>query len=417
MNATRTRLITRRLTIAATAFVCLQFGAFAAIAIVAAAAQDANTQELTLFVKEQKPFTPGYPVGNIAIGDPEIADYKVMPGRREIMLFAKGKGETRLLIWDQKNVKRHDVKITVGVKEEMQAVADLKDLLKPFPTLEVRKLGEQVVVTGQVSTDADMDVVSRIIAAASAQNLVRLVKTSPMGAVVGPPPPTGSNAPGSTSPSSPGEPASPGATTTPGAPAAVAQVEYEVELLEAHVAFASGTYGVGIEPSGRTLFKKVVRVPFNGDTDVIIPGTAALSPKADNKLKQQANLRMRVRPTMLSEEGELTTFVSIETNVPVEGSKDPSVTRRARWELVSKHDEPFGLGGAELMAMPQVAQGRSKLGRILETAGGTAGLAGSAPGVSGYTGYVPSYLPYYDKDKKTQLLAVFRPRVVQGAAK
>ncbi len=341
-----------------------------------------------------------------------MADYKVMPGRKEIMLFAKGKGETRLLIWDQKNVKRHDVKITVGVKEEMQAETDLKDLLKPFPTVEVRKLGEQVVVTGQVSTDADMDAVGRIAAAASAQNLVRLVKTSPMGSVVGPPPSTGS-----TSPANTGEPASPGGTVATTAPAAAPQVEYEVELLEAHVAFASGTYGVGIEPSGRTLFKKVVRVPFNGDTDVIIPGTAALSPKADNKLKQQANLRMRVRPTMLSEEGELTTFVSIETNVPVEGSKDPSVTRRARWELVSKHDEPFGLGGAELMAMPQVAQGRSKLGRILETASSTTGLAGSAPGVSGYTGYVPSYLPYYDKDKKTQLLAVFRPRVVQGAAK
>jgi hypothetical protein len=172
---------------------------------------------------------------------------------------------------------------------------------------------------------------------------------------------------------------------------------------------------VGIEPSGRTLFKKVVRVPFNGDTDVIVPGTAAMSPKADNKLKQQVSLRLRVRPTMLSEEGELTSFVSIETNVPVEGSKDPSVTRRARWELVSKHDEPFGLAGAELMAMPQVVQGRSKLGRILETAGSAAGTAGSVPGVSGYTGYVPSYLPYYDKDKKTQLLAVFRPRVVQGA--
>jgi hypothetical protein len=397
MNATRNRSIT----FAVAAFMCLQ--------LTHLAAQDAKTEELTLVVKEQKPFTPGYAIGNIAIGDPEVADYKVMPGRKEIMLFAKGKGETRLLIWDQKSVKRHDVKITVGVKEEMQAETDLKELLQPFPTVSVRKLGEQLVVTGQVSTDADMDAVGRIATAASAQNLVRLVKTSPMGAVVGPPPSTGS-----TSPSNANEPVSPPGST---APAAVAQVEYEVELLEAHVAFASGTYGVGIEPSGRTLFKKVVRAPFNGDTEVIIPGTAALSPKADSKLKQQASLRMRVRPTALSEEGELTSFVSIETNVPVEGSKDPSITRRARWELVSKHDEPFGLGGAELMAMPQVVQGRSKLGRILETASSTSGLVGSAPGVSGYTGYVPSYLPYYDKDKKTQLLAVFRPRVVQGAAK
>jgi hypothetical protein len=403
MNATRNRSITRGLTFAAAAlFIGLQFAAFA---------QAPDTQELTLFVKEQKPFTPGYAIGNIAIGDPEVADYKVMPGRKEIMLFAKGKGETRLLIWDQKNVKRHDVKITVAVKEEAQAETDLKELLAPFPTVSVRKLGEQIVVTGQVSTDADMDAVGRIATAASAQNLVRLVKTSPMGAVVGPPPSTGGTSPSSTAAT---DPPTPGA---PGTPAVAAQVEYEVELLEAHVAFASGTYGVGIEPSGRTLFKKVVRAPFNGDTEVMIPGTAALSPKADSKLKQQANLRMRVRPTQLSEEGELTTFVSIETNVPVEGSKDPSITRRARWELVSKHDEPFGLGGAELMAMPQVVQGRSKLGRILETASSTSGLAGSAPGVSGYTGYVPSYLPYYDKDKKTQLLAVFRPRVVQGAAK
>jgi hypothetical protein len=398
MNAPRTRLIFY----AAAACMCLQLAGLAA--------QDAKTEELTLVVKEQKPFTPGYAIGNIAIGDPEVADYKVMPGRKEIMLFAKGKGETRLLIWDQKNVKRHDVKITVGVKEEMQAESDLKELLAPFPTVSVRKLGEQLVVTGQVSTDADMDAVGRIATAASAQNLVRLVKTSAVGAIVGPPPSTGG-----TSPSAPaGDPPASGAAT---APAAAAQVEYEVELLEAHVAFASGTYGVGIEPSGRTLFKKVVRAPFNGDTEVIIPGTAALSPKADNKLKQQVHLRMRMRPTMLSEEGELTSFVSIETNVPVEGSKDPSITRRARWELVSKHDEPFGLAGAELMAMPQVLQGRSKLGRILETAGSAAGTAGSVPGVSGYTGYVPSYLPYYDKDKKTQLLAVFRPRVVQGAAK
>ena len=390
------------------AFFCLLLVAFASVA-----AQDSNTKELTLFVKEQKPFSPGYAVGNIAIGDPEVADYKVMPGRKEIMLFAKGKGETRLLIWDQKNVKRHDVKITVGVKEEMQAETDLKELLAPFPTVSVRKLGEQMVVTGQVSTDADMDAVGRIATAASAQNLVRLVKTSPMGAVVGPPPSTGSTSPSGTATADP----PPAGTTAPGAPTAAPQVEYEVEVLEAHVAFASGTYGVGIEPSGRTLFKKVVRAPFNGDTEVIVPGTAALSPKADNKLKQQVSLRMRVRPTMLSEEGELTSFVSIETNVPVEGSKDPSITRRARWELVSKHDEPFGLAGAELMAMPQVVQGRSKLGRILETTSSATALAGSAPGVSGYSGYVPSYLPYYDKDKKTQLLAVFRPRVVNGAAK
>jgi hypothetical protein len=282
----------------------------------------------------------------------------------------------------------------------VRAEADLRKLLVPFPAVEVGKLGERLVVTGTVATETDMDAVGRIAAAASAQNLVRLVKPAVAGTPVAPSAPSTGAAP---------------APASPAAPTAPPQVEYEVELLEAHVAFTSGTYGVGIEPSGRSLYKQVVRVPFNVDSDVTIPGAAALPSGADSRTKQAASLRMRIRPTALSEQGELTTFVVIETNVPVEGSKDPSVTRRARWELVSKADEPFGLGGAELMAMPQVARGSSRLGRVLATAGSTAALGSSVPGVGGSV-YVPSYLPYYDKDKKTQLLAIFRPRLVRAAA-
>jgi hypothetical protein len=41
------------------------------------------------------------------------------------------------------------------------------------------------------------------------------------------------------------------------------------------------------------------------------------------------------------------------------------------------------------------------------------------PGLNGVPGttYVPSYVPYYDKARHTQLIAVVRPRLVAPAAK
>lgn len=360
------------------------------------------TQSLTIFTTEQQAFVPGYAVGNIAITNPAVADYRVQPGRREVTLFGKGKGETTLTVWDQKGVKRHEVRIEVKVRGEMSAETDLKDLLKDFPSVEVRRLGDKLVVTGTVSTQSDFDAVGRIASVGNAQNLVRIVKTGGPVAV-GQPAAVGSS----------GDPlkSGSGAGAGAGAPAAVSEVEYEVELLEANIAFASGTYGRGIEPSGRSLYRQTVRAPIGGEKEVYVPGTAATSADADkqkggNKGAPATGIKLTLRPTELKENGDITTFVLIETNLPVEGSDDPSIMRRARWELASGTDEPFGLAGAELLAMPQVARsGGFKLGRVMET-------ANLVPGARRGTGYVPSYAVYYNKQKKTQLLAVFHPRLV-----
>lgn len=387
---------------------------FVAIALFIAAphaAAQPQTEDLTLYVGEQQTFTPGYAVGDIQVLKPEIANFRVQPGRRELMLIGVGKGETQLIVWDQKRVKRHEVKLIVRSREDMKQEADLKDLLKDFPTVQVRRLGDRLVVSGTVSSQADLDAIGRIASVASAENLVRYVRGLYPGA-----PPAGGTAPADSTPTPTPTPG-PG---TPGVagPAAAPQVEYEVEVIEGNVAFQSGTYGKGIEPSGPTLFKKVVRAPLGGDVDILIPGAPLTSKNADKdkgKNTPATQLKMRLKPTGISDDGQLTTNVSIETNLPVEGSKDPNVNRRARWELIGATDEPFGLAGAELMAMPQVAQNPSRLGRVLSTATQVTGL----PGVSGRAGtnYVPSYVPYYDKSKNTQLIAVFRPRLIVPGVK
>jgi hypothetical protein len=376
-----------------------------------ARAGDVQTEDLTLYVGEQQTFTPGYAVGDIQVVNPEIANFRVQPGRRELMLLGKGKGETQLIIWDQKRVKRHEIKLIVRSRDEMKQESDLKDLLKDFPTVQVRRLGDRLIVSGTVSSQADLDAIGRIASVAAAENLVGFVR----GLFPGAPPPGGTT-PEATPPPPPGTGGVAGPVGVAG-PTGAPQIEYEVEVIEGNVAFQSGTYGKGIEPSGPTLFKKVVRVPIGGDLDILIPGAPLTSKNADkgNKGAPATQLKMRLKAAGISDDGQLTTNVSIETNLPVEGAKDPNVNRRARWELIGATDEPFGLAGAELMAMPQVAQNPSRLGRVLSTATQVTGL----PGVSGRAGtnYVPSYVPYYDKSKNTQLIAVFRPRLIVPGVK
>jgi hypothetical protein len=352
----------------------------ALIVLWAAGAVAQERDEQTLIVGEQMTFEPGYAVGDIAIVNVKIADYRVERGRRSILLLGKAKGETILNITDQKRVLRTILTITVLGREE----ADLQTLLQDFPDVSIRRIGDKAIVTGTVTSKSDLETVQKMAKVAGVESLVRV---SYGGA-------TGSG-------SEPGVAAS-------GGP----QVEYEIDVLEASVAFASGSYGTGVEPSGPSLFKEVIRVPVGGEAEVYVPGKA-VSDKARKKNAPKSGIRMTLQPRDLSEEGEFTTFVTIETNVPVEGSPDPSVMRRARWEMEVLPGEPFAVAGAQLLAVPAaVKSGGSKFGRALKTMGAIARMPGvRRTDVREYT----TGIPYYDRKKKTQVLALFKPRVIGGA--
>lgn len=350
-----------------------------------AGAQSTPTQrEETLFVREQQSFAPGYPIGNIAIGDPSVADFRVLAGRKELLLFGRGPGKTTLTIWDQRNAKRDEILIVVITREEFERERDLRELLKSYTTVEVRKLGSTLVVSGNVSSRAELEAVGKIATVAGAQNLVTVAGTAstPM------PTPTGT----------------PGAA---GRAATSTRVQYEVELYEAALGYQSGSYATGVEPSGRSLFKRAIAVDLGAEEEVYIPGTAARSKTTDAKRAAATGLRLKIRPGEPTATGEFSTYILVETNLPLPaGPYDPNVWRRARWEYSGLSGEPLGLAGNELLATAVVDQRRgSKLGRIVSTVTGLGGIVG-APGTE-YGGAVP----YFDKDKRTQLVVVLRPRI------
>jgi hypothetical protein len=372
----------------------------------ALAAQEPVTEEKTVFVAAQQSFTPGFAVGDIAIAEPEIADYKVLRGRKELLLYGKAAGTTTLILWDQRRVKRAVITIHVVTRESVQAEKDLTELVAEFPDVKVRRLKGQLVLTGTVDNASDLEALQKIADTAEAANLVRLSGNAGSAAA-----PAVPEAPTATNPTTPAPTAA--QTTT---------IEYDVDVLEAALAYSSGSYATGVEPSGRSLFRTKVSVAPGARADVYVPGTAIASSDAgkDAKSKKGKNgqppapvgIKLTLQPSQFAEDGSFTTVIMVETNVPVEGASDPSITRRARWEMPLAATEPFGLAGAELLAVPTIEQGGSSVGRVLSAASIVSGLPGvsSAPGV-GYVGSVP----YYSKERKTQLLALFHPRVVRGA--
>lgn len=400
----------------------------AAVLLLSAVQAQAQTslvrEEKVVYMDEQQSFTPGYPIGDIAIGNPDVADFKVQPGRREILLFGKGMGKTTLTVWDQQKVKRHEVLLSVADRKAAETEAELRDMLKDLPGLQVRTLAGSLAITGTVTTEEDRDLVDRIATASGAQNLVRFAPPAAAPASRGVPQnpmPQPGGGRSSASNAAADTPATGGGTTG----SSNVSIEYVLDILEASVQFQSGSYATGVEPSGRSLFKRTIRVAVGNEGEVYVPGEAIVKTNAKNNQKppqQKAGaapaqppppvgLRLRLRADTPDDQGSFSNYLLIETNVPAGQVNDPSIMRRARWQFSAQSGEPVGIGGAELLAVADTAKGPSTLSRVASAGS----FWSSLPGVSSVSGasYAGS-VPYYDPQTKTQLLLVVHPRVVEG---
>jgi hypothetical protein len=409
------------------------------LALVATARAQQKATE-TLAPNEQKSFQPGYAVGDIAIGNPKVADFKVLPGRRELLLFGKADGQTTLTIWDQQRNKRTEMVIVVKAAADPQIERELKALLQDFPSVEVQTLGGQPILTGAVSSKDDLAAIEKIAAAAKVRSLVRFVPpaaplTAPPSSIPAPPgsspipsapPASGSSASASPAPAPARGGAAPAtvlpspATPSSAQPPVGPYVEYEIELLEASSRFRSGSYATGIEPSGRRLYLGKLVAPIGADGEVFIGGKAVTGKdKTKTAAGTEQGIRLTLRPQTPDSRGRFKTGVLVQTNLPI-GTEtyDPESWRRARWEFSATSGEPFGITGSDLMASPDLpAGGGSAIGSVTRGAAKAPRIPGvSVPGSE----YVPVFGSLFGsssyKQKQSQLLVIIRPRLVGGGA-
>jgi pilus assembly protein CpaC len=97
-------------------------------------------------------------IRRVAVANPKVADVKVV-GQTQLLIIARQRGRTALTVWTDSRQLQRSIIVEPPRVEEL--ARELKAL--GFSSLEVRPIGEHVVVDGQVQSFADLQTLRRAV--------------------------------------------------------------------------------------------------------------------------------------------------------------------------------------------------------------------------------------------------------------
>lgn len=136
--------------------------------------QAAPDRTVQLLTGTEQRLATDYAVGNTAIGNQGVCVIEILPGRRELLLIARGVGQTTLTLWDQRGRKQEEVLIDVSPRELNKLQSDLGALLAPYPGVRAEPLGDRIVLSGTVASQDALAAVQNIAEAAGVASVVTL---------------------------------------------------------------------------------------------------------------------------------------------------------------------------------------------------------------------------------------------------
>jgi pilus assembly protein CpaC len=115
---------------------------------------------IALGVGQQKVIQLGN-VARVAIGEPEVADVKQVGGGSELLITGMGEGRTSLLVWRANGI-RLSYAVVVRRQDPKELVSEIRALLGDREGVQVRIVGERVVLEGETLTGDDYDRVQQV---------------------------------------------------------------------------------------------------------------------------------------------------------------------------------------------------------------------------------------------------------------
>ncbi len=97
-------------------------------------------------------------IRRVAVANPTVADVKVV-GKGQLLVIASQRGTTALTVWTDSGPQQRTIVVAPPRVEEL--ARELKAL--GFSSLEVRAIGENVVVDGQVDSFGDLQTIRRAV--------------------------------------------------------------------------------------------------------------------------------------------------------------------------------------------------------------------------------------------------------------
>ncbi len=122
----------------------------------------ASAQEMiTLIVGEQQTLDARDTV-RVAVGDPNIADVKVIAGGRELLITGISSGTTTLTMWNNRNEKT-TLQIKVIARDPKEVAREVRELLGDVEGISIVVVGEKVVLDGEVFRQKDLDRADKVV--------------------------------------------------------------------------------------------------------------------------------------------------------------------------------------------------------------------------------------------------------------
>ncbi len=137
-------------------------------------APSAPDRVVALLTGTEQRLSTDFAVGNTAIGNPGVCAIEVLSGQRELLLTARGIGQTTLTLWDQQGRKQEEIQVDVSERAPSKLQNDLAALLSPYPGVRAEPLGDRVVLSGTVASQEALAAVQNIAEAAGVASVVTL---------------------------------------------------------------------------------------------------------------------------------------------------------------------------------------------------------------------------------------------------
>ncbi len=121
-----------------------------------------------------------FSIGRTALGNDNVADFRVLDSRREVLVLGRTPGETTLTLWDQDGNLRREITLRVRPSSgtAKQIIDELEQLIGGIEGIEYREVGGTVWLEGEVLTERDMARIERVLE--SYPEVRSLVELSPM---------------------------------------------------------------------------------------------------------------------------------------------------------------------------------------------------------------------------------------------
>lgn len=138
--------------------------------------QTVKDVELVLVVGKPRPMKFRFPIGDLAVGAPQICSAVADRGQKRIILSPLSPGSTSILVFDTQGQQRINIKVTVTSQDLDAYLNELKKLFHDIEGVELRRVGQKIIVEGEVYLTSDLQRIYELTRAS--KDVVLLVNLS-----------------------------------------------------------------------------------------------------------------------------------------------------------------------------------------------------------------------------------------------